>query len=91
MANTTLSGRATEARARVKSQDEMLVQKLTAFLQTNRRGERYLVATSSARLAAPIIIETGDPDMARRAFHGLDPILTPEQLENLVETRQVRT
>src|SRR5262249_4717069 len=62
----------TEARARVRSQDDMLVQKLIAFLKSRRQGERYLIATSSARLAAPIIIETGDPVMARGGFHGLD-------------------
>src|SRR5262249_30766138 len=59
---------ATEARARVKSQDDMLVQKLIAFLKSRQQGERYLITTSSARLAAPIIIETGDSVMARGGF-----------------------
>src|SRR5262249_39828985 len=58
---------------------------LIDFLQTNRGKERYLLATSSTTLAAPIIIETGQPVMARGGFHGLDPILTPEKLARLVE------
>jgi 4-amino-4-deoxy-L-arabinose transferase-like glycosyltransferase len=41
-------------------------------------------------LAAPIIIQTGEPVMARGGFHGLDPILTPDKLAALVATRQVR-
>ncbi len=84
------SAYAAEVRARIRSQDEMLTQKLAAFLQRNRQGERFLLATSSARLAAPIIIETGEPVMARGGFHGLDPILTPEQFSHLVDTKQVR-
>ena len=56
----------------------------------NRQGERYLLATSTTTLAAPIIIQTGEPVMARGGFHGLDPILTPERLPELVAARQVR-
>jgi 4-amino-4-deoxy-L-arabinose transferase-like glycosyltransferase len=64
--------------------------KLVGLLQSNRQGERYLLATSSTRLAAPIIIETGEPVMAMGGFHGLDPILSPEKLAHMVETRQLR-
>jgi 4-amino-4-deoxy-L-arabinose transferase-like glycosyltransferase len=64
--------------------------RLIAFLQENRRGERYLLATSTTRVAAPIIIEAGEPVMAMGGFHGLDPIVTPEKLAHLVETNQVR-
>jgi 4-amino-4-deoxy-L-arabinose transferase-like glycosyltransferase len=41
-------------------------------------------------LAAPIIIQTGQPVMARGGFHGLDPILTPEKLGGLAASGQVR-
>jgi 4-amino-4-deoxy-L-arabinose transferase-like glycosyltransferase len=41
-------------------------------------------------LAAPIIIQTGEPVMARGGFHGLDPILTPDKLAALVADKQVR-
>jgi 4-amino-4-deoxy-L-arabinose transferase-like glycosyltransferase len=64
--------------------------KLVAFLRANHRGERYLLATSSATLAAPIIIRSGEAVMARGGFHGLDPILTPEQLAGIAQTRQIR-
>lgn len=64
--------------------------RLIAFLHANRRGERYLVATSTVMLAAPLIIHTGEPVMARGGFHGLDPIVTPEKLARLVEANELR-
>ena len=79
-----------DARARFASQEQTLTRTLIEFLQANRHGERYLLATSSTRLAAPIIIETGQPVMARGGFHGLDQIVTPEQLARLVDAGQVR-
>ncbi len=66
------------------------VQKLAAFLQANHRGERYLLATLTARQAAPIIIQTGEAVMAMGGFTGSDPIITPERLARMVEDRQVR-
>lgn len=64
--------------------------RLVDFLTANRQGERYLLATSTTMLAAPIIIRTGEPVMARGGFHGLDPILTPEMLARRVASREVR-
>ncbi len=64
--------------------------RLIEFLAANRQGERYLLATSGTRVAAPIIIETGQPVMAMGGFHGLDQILTPEALARMAERRQVR-
>jgi 4-amino-4-deoxy-L-arabinose transferase-like glycosyltransferase len=64
--------------------------KLVGFLKANRRGERYLLATSTAQLAAPIIINTGEAVMARGGFHGLDPAAPPEKLARMVEAKQVR-
>jgi len=66
------------------------ISKLIGFLRANSADERYLLATSSARLAAPIIIRTGEPVMAMGGFHGLDPILTPEKLAAMVKANQVR-
>ncbi len=63
---------------------------LVAFLEANRKEERYLLATSSARLAAPVIICTGEAVMAMGGFHGLDPILNPEKLAQMVEAKQIR-
>ena len=64
--------------------------KLVAFLTANRRGERYLLATSSSRLAAPIIVRTGEPVMAMGGYMGKDPILTPEKLAQMAKRQQVR-
>jgi 4-amino-4-deoxy-L-arabinose transferase-like glycosyltransferase len=64
--------------------------KLVGFLKANRRGERHLLSTSTTRLAAPIIISTGESVMARGGFHGLDPILSTEKLARMIETNQVR-
>ena len=61
-----------------------------AFLRDNHHGERYVLATLNARVAAPVIIETGQPVMAIGGFMGIDPILTPERLAALVTDHQVR-
>ena len=63
---------------------------LVAFLEANHAGERYLLATTTTRLAAPIIISSGHPVMAMGGFHGLDPILTPATLARMVEAKQIR-
>ena len=66
------------------------VSRLASSLTANHQSERYLLATSTTMLAAPIIIQTGQPVMARGGFHGLDPILTPEKLAGMAAARQVR-
>jgi len=53
-------------------------------------SERYLRATSTTMLAAPIIIRIGEPVMARGGFHGLDPIVTPDKLAAMAAAREVR-
>ena len=63
---------------------------LVAFLEVNRRDERFLLATTTTRLAAPIIIGSGHAVMAMGGFHGLDPIVTPEKLARMVEAGHVR-
>ena len=78
------------ARGRGRSTGPLDTRKLVEFLEANRRGERYLLGTSSATLAAPIIVDTGGAAIARGGFHGLDPILTPEGLARMVEARQIR-
>jgi len=64
--------------------------KLRAFLLANRGSARYLLATPNARLAAPIIIRTGEPVMAIGGFSGADQILSKEAFARLVEEGQVR-
>lgn len=79
-----------ERRARIQAGQQAMTRKLVHFLENNRQGEDFLLITSSTRLAAPIIIQTGQPVMARGGFHGLDPIVTPEKLGRMVERRQIR-
>jgi len=64
--------------------------KLVAFLKANRKSERYLLATSTTQLAAPIIISTGEAVLARGGYHGLDPAVSPETLARMVDTKEVR-
>ena len=86
-----LDGSATrDTRGRSWTGDSANVTRLAEFLTANRRGERFLLSTSSTMLAAPIIIRTGEPVMARGGFHGLDPILTPEKLAAMVAAGEVR-
>src|SRR5262249_56914031 len=59
--------------------------KLHAFLQLNRGQARFLLATSNALLAAPVIIHTGQPVMAFGGFFGNDPVISVEGFANAVE------
>lgn len=77
-------------RARARLGEPADRRRLIAFLEANRHGERFLLATPSAQLASPLIIATGLPVMAMGGFHGLDPILTPDRLAELVADGQVR-
>jgi 4-amino-4-deoxy-L-arabinose transferase-like glycosyltransferase len=63
---------------------------LVGFLEANRDGERFMLATATALQAAPIIVRTGEPVMAIGGYSGSDPIVTTEQLERLVADRQLR-
>jgi 4-amino-4-deoxy-L-arabinose transferase-like glycosyltransferase len=61
-----------------------------AFLEANRGDARFLLATLSARQAAPVIIRTGEPVAALGGFSGTDPIVTPQTLARMVDQKQVR-
>jgi hypothetical protein len=63
---------------------------LISFLQANRGGAAYLLATTSAQSAAPIILATGQPVMAMGGFSGGDPILTSSDLADRIGSAQVR-
>ena len=82
--------RISEARSRALEAKSSSVRKLIGFLKSNRSGERYLLSTSTAQVAAPVIIGTGDAVMARGGFHGLDPAITPEKLDRMVRSGDVR-
>ena len=66
------------------------VARLVDFLAANRGAERYLLATTTTRLAAPIIIATGMPVLARGGFHGLDAAVSSDALARMVREGEVR-
>jgi 4-amino-4-deoxy-L-arabinose transferase-like glycosyltransferase len=61
-----------------------------AYLQANRGSATFLVATTNANAAAPIILKTGQPVMALGGFLGSDPILTVETLTAKIQVGEVR-
>src|SRR4029453_16851421 len=63
---------------------------LVAFLEANHAGERYLLATTTTRLAAPIILASRQPGLGEGGFQGPDPILTPDKLARMVDAGQIR-
>lgn len=64
--------------------------KLEEFLRTHRRGEQYLVAVPNAHLAAPIILDVGEPVITYGGFMGSEKILDVEELQELVASGQLR-
>jgi 4-amino-4-deoxy-L-arabinose transferase-like glycosyltransferase len=64
--------------------------RVIAYLNANRGGARFLVATPSANSAAPIILVTGEPVMALGGYSGSDPILTRDELAERVAANDVR-
>lgn len=64
--------------------------KLHDFLLAHRGTARFLVATPTAPLAAPIILATGQKVMALGGFSGGDPILSVEAFADLVRRGDVR-
>ena len=64
--------------------------RLHAFLRAERGSSRFLAAAPNTRLAAPIIIATGEPVMATGGYFGIDPILTVDAFRQMVERGEVR-
>ncbi|EKQ56795.1 MULTISPECIES: glycosyltransferase family 39 protein [unclassified Clostridium] len=65
--------------------------KLIKFLKANKSGEKYLVAVPSAmNYAADLIIQTGEPVMTIGGFSGFDKIITIDQFEQLVASKEIR-
>ncbi len=63
---------------------------LAAYLQSQHADETFLVATENAVVAAPLQLLTKHPVMAMGGFTGGDPILTTDQLAQLVVAHQIR-
>ena len=64
--------------------------KLISFLEANRAGRTYLLATATSENASPIIIQTGQPVMSLGGFMGSDKTITSVQLAQLVKNNTVR-
>jgi 4-amino-4-deoxy-L-arabinose transferase-like glycosyltransferase len=64
--------------------------KLHAYLRAERGTARFLAAAPNTRLAAPIIIATGEPVMATGGYLGIDPILSVDAFIQMVERGEVR-
>lgn len=64
--------------------------RLLAFLRSQRQGERFLVAVPNATQAAPLIVRSGEPVMAVGGYLGRDPILTPDELAQKVDSGELR-
>lgn len=64
--------------------------RLIEYLRANRGDTKFLVATTSAQTAAPIILATSEPVMALGGFSGNDRILTADQLAARVASNDVR-
>ncbi|HSS83880.1 MAG TPA: hypothetical protein VLL30_08895, partial [Reyranella sp.] len=64
--------------------------KLRAFLRDRRGDARFLLAAPNTQLAAPIIIQSGQPVMAFGGFFGIDPVLSVDAFAQQVEQGEVR-
>lgn len=64
--------------------------KLIAFLREHRGGARFLAATPTALLAAPLIIRTGEAVLPFGGYLGNDPIMSIQDFAARVERGEVR-
>ncbi len=79
--------RAIHRRARV---EPAIDARLFAYIRANRAAERFALATPNARLAAPVIVRSGEPVMAIGGYNGSDPILILGQFAARVAAGEVR-
>lgn len=63
---------------------------LINFLLKNKNNEKYILATTDANTAAPIIIKTGEAVMAIGGFSGSDNILTLNKFKSMIEKGEIR-
>ncbi|OFX06462.1 MAG: hypothetical protein A3D94_10005 [Alphaproteobacteria bacterium RIFCSPHIGHO2_12_FULL_66_14] len=64
--------------------------KLLGYLQAQRGSARFLAATPTALLAAPIIIRTGEAALAFGGYLGNDPVMSVEAFAGRVRRGEVR-
>lgn len=75
---------------RIDSMDDDTIAALMHYVLAHRQDRRYALATSSALVAAPLILKTGQPVMAYGGYLGTDPILSISRLTTLVTGGAVR-
>lgn len=63
---------------------------LVSYLESHQGSDKFLVATTNASTAEPIILSTNKPVMAMGGFSGSDPILTTTDLQSLIQNGTVR-
>ena len=63
---------------------------LVEYLQANKGDAEYLVASSSAMSASPIILNTDEKVINLNGFEGHDPVFTADELAGLVDKGAVR-
>jgi len=63
---------------------------LISYLKANQGNAKFLVAVPSSSQAAPIVLATNRPVMAMGGFSGNDPILTTNDLQDLISNGTVR-
>jgi 4-amino-4-deoxy-L-arabinose transferase-like glycosyltransferase len=63
---------------------------LLEYLQANKGDAEYLVATSSAMSASPIILNTDEKVINLNGFEGHDPVFSADELTGLVDEGAVR-
>ena len=63
---------------------------LVEYLLANKGDAEYLVAVSNAMSASPIILNTDEPVISLGGYNGVDPVITPDGLADLVDGGAVR-
>jgi 4-amino-4-deoxy-L-arabinose transferase-like glycosyltransferase len=69
---------------------ETLSQEAVRYLVAHHAGETWLVAVVGAMVAAPVVLETGQPVMAVGGYNGNDPAPTVDQLRQYVHDAKLR-
>ena len=63
---------------------------LVGYLQENRGEATYLLAAANALVASRIILNVEEPVMSLGGFMGFDPVLSTDELTELVDTGALR-
>ncbi len=69
---------------------EQVDQQLMNYLTAHHGNETWLAAVVGSMVAAPVILETGQPVMAVGGYNGNDPAPTVDQLEQHVANGELR-